>query len=265
MDLGLSGRVAIVTGGSQGIGKATAWRLAQEGARVAICARRQPLLEAAAAEIRSDTGGQVLPVAADVSRPEDVSRLVGTVAGEWGGVDILINNAGTSATGPFLGLSDEGWMQDLDMKLFAAIRCIREVAPYMQQRKWGRIVNLTTLAGRAPGPRSVPTSVTRAAGIALTKALSKEFAPDNILVNTVCIGVVKAGQHETKYLQAKAQDPSLTLDQFYDGMAKRAGTPLGRVGEALEAADVIVFLASDRASYITGVAINIDGGTSPVV
>jgi NAD(P)-dependent dehydrogenase (short-subunit alcohol dehydrogenase family) len=265
MDLGLSGRVAIITGGSEGIGKATAYRLAQEGARVAICARRRTVLEAAADEVRRGTEGQVLPVVADVSRPDDVKRLVQTVAAEWGGVDILVNNAGTSATGPFQELGDEGWMADLDLKLFGAIRCIREVLPYMKQQRWGRVVNLTNLAGRAPGTRSVPTSVTRAAGIALTKALSKEFAPDNILVNTVCIGVVKAGQHESRYQRARAQHPELTLDQFYEQMAQRAGVPLGRVGEAQEAADVIAFLVSERASYITGVAINIDGGTSPVV
>jgi len=265
MDLGLDRRVALITGGSQGIGKATALRLAAEGASVAICARGQDLLEAAADEIRRETGGRVLPVVADISRPDEVKRLVGAVIRDLGDIDILVNNAGTSATGPFLDTDDESWTRDLDVKLFGAIRCIREVVPHMQSQRWGRIVNLTNLAARAPAARSVPTSVTRAAGIALTKALSKEYAADNVLVNTVCIGLIKAGQHERRYSLALASDPNLTMDQFYDRMAQRAGNPMGRVGETREAADVITFLVSERASYITGVAINIDGGTSPVV
>ena len=265
MDLGLDGRVALITGGSQGIGKATALRLATEGVSVAICARRQGLLEAAADEVRRETGGRVLPVVADISRPDEVKRLIGAVTRELGEIDILVNNAGTSATGPFLDADDESWTRDLDVKLFGAIRCIREVVPHMKSQGWGRIVNLTNLAARAPAARSVPTSVTRAAGIALTKALSKEYAADNVLVNTVCIGLIKAGQHEHRYGLAKASDPGLTLEEFYDQMAHRAGNPMGRVGESREAADVIAFLVSERASYITGVAINIDGGTSPVV
>ncbi len=265
MELGLDGRVALITGGSEGIGKATAMRLAQEGAKVAICARREVVLQAAAEEIRGATEGVVLPIAADVSKPDEAKRLVGAVTDQLGAIDILVNNAGTSATGPFLELADEGWMADMDLKLFGAIRCIREVVPHMQSQRWGRIVNLTNLAAKAPGARSTPTSVTRAAGIALTKALSKEYGPDNILVNTVCIGLIKAGQHEHRYERARAQEPSLTLDEYYERMSSRAGVPLGRVGEASEAANVIAFLVSEAASYITGVAINIDGGNSPVV
>ena len=265
MDLGLQGRVAIITGGSQGIGRATALRLAQEGARVAICARTESVLEEAAAEIREQTGGDVLPVVADVSEVSEIQRLVQTVVERWDGVDILVNNAGTSAGGPFEEMTDEVWMADLDLKLFAAIRCTREVIPHMRRRGWGRVVNLTALAAKAPGARSAPSSVSRAAGVALTKALSKEFASENILVNTVLIGLVKAGQHERRYESARAKSPELTLDQYYAQMAQTSHVPLGRVGEAAEAADLIAFLVSERASYITGVAINIDGGTSPVV
>ena len=265
MDLGLQGRVAIITGASEGIGRATALRLAQEGARVAICARRENLLQKAAADIREQTGGELLPVVADVSKLTDIQRLVQTVVERWDGVDILVNNAGTSAAGPFQEVADEVWMADLELKLFAAVRCTREVIPHMRRRGWGRVVNLTALAAKAPGARSAPSSVSRAAGVALTKALSKEFAPENILVNTVCIGLVKAGQHERRYAQAQAQSPDLTLDQHYAQMAQTSQVPLGRVGEAAEAADLIAFLVSERASYITGVAINVDGGASPVV
>jgi NAD(P)-dependent dehydrogenase (short-subunit alcohol dehydrogenase family) len=239
--------------------------LAQEGARVAICARTESVLEEAAAEIREQTGGDVLPVVADVSEASEIQRLVETVVERWDGVDILVNNAGTSAGGPFEEMADEVWMADLNLKLFAAIRCTREVIPHMRRRGWGRVVNLTALAAKAPGARSAPSSVSRAAGVALTKALSKEFASENILVNTVCIGLVKAGQHERRYENARAKSPELTLDQYYAQMAQTSQVPLGRVGEAAEAADLITFLVSERASYITGVAINIDGGTSPVV
>ncbi|MCH7745194.1 MAG: SDR family oxidoreductase, partial [Chloroflexi bacterium] len=148
-------------------------------------------------------------------------------------------------------------------KLFGAIRCSRLAIPHMKAQGGGRIINITTPGGKAPAPRSVPTSVSRAAGIALTKEMSKDYAQDNILVNTVCIGLIKSGQHERRWEQQNAQNPSLTLDNWYDDMAKRV--PLGRVGEAEEAGDLIAFLASNRASYITGVAINIDGGTSSVV
>jgi 3-oxoacyl-[acyl-carrier protein] reductase len=265
MDLDINGRVAIITGGSEGIGKATALRLAHEGARVAICARRESVLEEAAAEIRKQTGGEVLPVVTDVSKFQDIQHLVQTVVDRWQGVDILVNNAGTSSAGPFEEMSDERWLTDLELKLFAAIRCTREVIPYMRKRNWGRVVNLTALGAKAPAARSGPSSVSRAAGVALTKALSKEFASENILVNTVCIGLVKAGQHEYRYTLAQDQRPGLTLNQFYDEMAQASQVPIGRVGEAEEAADLIAFLVSERASYITGVAINIDGGSSPVV
>ncbi|MBI4336274.1 MAG: SDR family oxidoreductase [Chloroflexi bacterium] len=264
MDLGISGRVALVTGGSQGIGRAAAHRLAQEGAKVVVCARDGARLGQVAEEVRHASRGEVLPVVADVSRAEDIQSLVRTAVERWGKVDILVNNAGTSAAGPFEQVSDKDWAADLDLKLLAAVRCTRAVLPYMKAQRWGRIINVTNLGGKAPGPRSLPTSVSRAAGIALTKALSKEYAEHNILVNTVCIGLIKSGQHERRYERARQRDASLTIEGFYAEMA-RGRVPLGRVGEAEEAGDVIAFLASERASYLTGTAINIDGGTSAVV
>ncbi|MBM3946062.1 MAG: SDR family oxidoreductase [SAR202 cluster bacterium] len=263
MDLGLKGRVAIVTGGSEGIGKAAALRMVAEGASVAIAARRREVLERAAEDIGRATEGEVMPVPTDVTKPDDVRRLVQMVVSRWGKVDILVNNAGTSAALPFESASDEEWAADLDLKLYGAIRCAREVLPYMRERRWGRIINVTAIGGRAPAARSVPTTVSRSAGIALTKVLSKEYAEHGILVNTVCIGLVKAAQHERRYEQLKRDDPSLTLDAYYREMGP--SVPLGRVGEAGEAGDVIAFLASERASYLTGIAINVDGGASPVI
>ena len=263
MDLGLDGKVALVTGGSEGIGKAAALRLAAEGGKIVVCARRADVLDRAAQEIRDTTGGEVKAHQADVTVPAQVQGLVDGAVATYGRLDILVNNAGTSAGGYFGDVDDEAWQADLDLKLYAAIRCSRLAIPHMRAQGGGRIINVTNLGGKAPGARSVPTSVSRAAGIALTKALSKDYAADNILVNTVCIGLIKSGQHQRRFEAAKAVTPGLTLDGWYTEMGQ--ATPLGRVGESGEAGDVIAFLASDRASYVTGVAINIDGGTSAVV
>ncbi len=263
MDLGLTDRVAIVTGGSDGIGKATAISLAREGARVAICARGVEKLEAAAKEVRESTGGDVLPVPCDVTDEGQVAAMVARVVEQWGGVDILVNNAGTSAAQRFEDVSDETWDIDLGIKVHGAIYCARAVLPHMKAAGGGRVINVTTPGGKAPGGSSLPTSLSRAAGLALTKALSRDYAADNILVNTVCIGLIKSGQHERRYELAQERDPSMQLDDWYARMGERV--PLGRVGEAHEAGDVICFLASQRASYLTGTAVNIDGGTSPVL
>ncbi len=265
MDLGLKGKVALITGGSEGIGKAAALSLAAEGAIVVICGRREDALRKAVAEIRTATGGEVMGIQADVTRVEDIDRLFESTIASYKRLDILVNNAGVSNAGKLEDKTDEQWQADLDLKLFAAIRCSRKAVPYMRRNRWGRIVNVTSIGGRTPGAGSLPTSVSRAAGIALTKAMSKEFAGENILVNTVCIGLVKSGQHDRAWQKAAAAEPSLTLDKFYETMARVDGIPLGRVGEAREAGDMIAFLASERASYITGTAINIDGGESPVV
>ncbi len=264
MDLGLTGKVAIVTGGSDGIGKAAATSMAAEGAKVAIVARTQADLDAAAADIKSETGNNdVLGIAADVTDEAQVQSMVDTVVGTWGGLDILVNNAGTSSAGKFETVTNETWETDLGIKVYGAIHCSRAAIPHLKQRGGGRIINTTTPGGKASPGGSLPTSLSRAAGISLTKAMSKDYAADNILVNTICVGVLKSRQHRRRWDAAHAQDSSLTLDRFYENMGGRV--PLGRVGEAREAGDVIAFLASDRASYITGASINVDGGSSPVV
>ena len=260
MDLGLKDKVAIVTGGSEGIGKATAISMANEGAKVVICARTQQTLDDAAKEISDITGSNVLTISADVRDPEQIEKAIQNTISAFGRLDIVVNNAGTSAGGNFETVDDEAWRNDMDLKFYAAIRFSRLAIPHMKEVGGGRIINVTNLGGKQPGPNSVPTSVTRAAGIALTKALSKDLAKHNILVNTVCIGTVKAGQHERRAAQIRTEDPSMTIDAFYGQRAQNF--PLGRVGEPNEAGDVICFLASDRASYLTGTSINIDGGTS---
>ena len=256
LDLELKGKVAIVTGGSDGLGRASAERLASEGALVAICARRAEHLARAAEAIRARTGGRVFATAADVSRSEQVDAFVDAVVAEFGGVDILVNNAGTSAAASFEEVDDTAWAADIDLKLMSAVRFSRRVIPLMRARGGGRIVNVTIVGAKAPAARALPTSVTRAAGVNLTKSLANEYAREGILVNTICLGLVKSAQWERR---AGAGE----VDALYRKMGERV--PLGRMGEAEEFADLVAFLVSALAAYITGAAINFDGGMSGVV
>jgi len=254
----LAGKVAIVTGGTEGIGRATALKLAQEGASIALCSRRKDKVDQVGAEIAKATGAPVLAIAADMSKSADIDAFMQAVIERYGRIDILVNNAGTSMRGKFLEVDDAMWAGDLELKVFGAIRCSRLAIPHMKKQGGGRIVNITISGAKQPGAESMPTSVSRAAGLAITKALSKEFAADNILVNTICIGKIKSGQHERRYTR-----DGQTADQYYGTLAK--DIPMKRVGEAEEVANVIAFLASDAASYVTGSSINLDGGISGVL
>lgn len=260
MDLGLQGKRAIITGGSKGIGLATALALAAEGAQVAIVARGEGPLREAAAAIRAKTGVDPLVLVADVASGEEARRAVEQAAEHFGGLDILVNNAGTSAAGPFEQVEAETWGADLDLKVLGAVNFSRAAVPHLRKAGGGAILNVTAISGKAPGPSSLPTSVSRAAGLALTKAMSKDLATDRIRVNAVCIGLVRSDQIERKWRQAA---PDLTWEQF--ATDPRHGIPLGRIGHTEEAAKVIAFLVSEAASYVTGTAVNIDGGTSAVL
>jgi NAD(P)-dependent dehydrogenase (short-subunit alcohol dehydrogenase family) len=259
LELGLNGKVALVTGGSEGIGRATARLLAAEGANVAICARGQEALDDAAADVKAATGRSILALPCDVTKPEDLDRVISRTTAEFGPITLLVNNAGTSAASPFPAVTDESWEGDIDLKLMAAIRASRLVVPAMQEAGGGSIVNVTAISGKHPGAGSMPTSVSRAAGIALTKGMSKDLAGSNIRVNAVCIGLIKSRQIG-RFATARGGG---SAEEGYAAMGKTV--PLGRVGEAEEAANAIVFLLSEAASYITGIALNIDGGTSSAV
>lgn len=260
MDLELKGKIAAVTGGSEGTGFHTALRLGLEGALVSVCARRGAVLERAAEKLRAESGAQVLAVQADVSQPDDCRRFIDESARHFDGLDILVNNAGRGAAAPFESVDEDGWTADLDLKVHAAIRCARAAIPYLRARGGGRIVNITTPGGKYSQGSSLPTSLSRAAGIALTKAMSKDLAPDGILVNTVCLSNIKTAQGERVW---RASGSSLSLEEYFEAQGKQIS--LDRMGEPGEVADLVAFLVSARAAFITGTAINIDGGDSPVV
>jgi NAD(P)-dependent dehydrogenase (short-subunit alcohol dehydrogenase family) len=257
MELGLSGKVIVVTGASDGLGLALGRRLVAEGAAVVACARDQRRLEAAVTTM-AGTDGQVLAVPADVSVPDDLARLVSATEDRFGRLDGVVNNAGRHAAAPLADSDDDLWRGDLDLKLMGAVRLTRLALPLLS-RRGGAVVNTLATAGKAPGAGSTPTAVSRAAGLAFTKAMSKELGPRGVRVNAVVIGLLKSGQWVRR-----AQAAGVTEDELYATMARDSAIPLGRVGEADDFADLAAFLLSDRAAYLSGAAINLDGGLCPV-
>jgi NAD(P)-dependent dehydrogenase (short-subunit alcohol dehydrogenase family) len=235
-----------------------ATRFAESGAEVAIVARGRDALDEAVETISSTARGRVVSVAGDVAVAEDIQRAYDEAMRAFGRVDIVVNNAGTSRTGIFDAISDEVWQHDFDQKLFAAIRLTRLVWPQMKKRQWGRVINVLNIGAKAPRPGTFPTCVTRAAGMALTKALAGEGAPYNVLVNALLVGFIDSAQ-----VPHMAANAGLSLREFV--LKRSKDIPLGRPGRTEEFANLACFLASDAASYVTGTAINVDGGSSPVV
>ena len=265
MNISLDGRAALITGGSLGLGRAMAVAFAKAGADVAIAARRQEGLDRARDEIVSAAKAagrspQVRGYACDVRDAAQITRLFESAHRELGKVDIIVNNAGTSRTGKFEEITDEIWQEDFDLKLFAAIRLSRLAFPAMKARRWGRIINVLNIGAKAPPPGGAPTAVTRAAGMALTKVLAGEGAPYNVLVNALCAGFFVSDQWVQRH---KREAPDQEFARYLDEKARPV--PVGRFGQPEEFANLACFLASDAASYITGTAINVDGGRSPVV
>lgn len=261
MDLELQGKVALVTGASYGIGQGIARGLAREGAKLALCARGEEKLNHIASELKG-TGTEVLPIVADVTNTEDVDGAVKKTLDGFGCVDILVNNAGGMVRGKFTEATDEAWQLGMELNLYSIVRFCRRVIPGMQERKWGRIINISSVWGHQPGVTPV-YNTSKASVITLSKSLSNEFAADNILVNSVCPGgIITPAWIETAEILAQKRG---TTWQDEINKLGRQWAPLGRYGEIDEVADVVVFLASERASYITGAAINVDGGTTKSV
>ena len=255
MDLELAGKVVLITGGTDGLGLALATRLAAEGAAVAICGRDEERRRAAESALQS-AGGDVLAVRADVSTPSDLEAFADAAVARWGRIDGVVHNAGRAAAGTLESIDDDTWESDVQLKLMAAVRLTRLTLPHLRASH-GAVLFTLAMAAKAPGAASEPSSVTRAAGMALMKALSKELAPDGIRVNAVLIGLIESGQW------ARRASSAAELEAFYTQFARDAGIPLGRFGRAEEFADLGCFLLSTRASYLTGAAINLDGGLSP--
>ncbi len=258
MDLELAGKVVLITGGTDGLGLALATQLAAEGAAVALCGRDEERLATAEQVVRS-AGSDVLAQRADVSRVGDLEAFVDAAVARWGRIDGVVHNAGRASSGAIETIDDAIWESDFQLKLMAAVRLTRLALPQLRASR-GAILFTLALSAKAPGASSEPSSVTRAAGMALMKALSKELAPDGIRVNAVLIGFIESGQWVRMAGGSEAE-----LRAFYDRFAEDAGIPLGRFGRATEFADLGSFLLSSRASYLTGTAINLDGGLSPVV
>ena len=257
MDLQLQGKVFLITGGSSGLGRALAERLVGEGATVALMARGVERLAEAAGALR-ESGGEVLDFAGDVRQLEDLTRFLELASARWGRIDGVVNNAGELSGGSFAEHDDSVWEADLALKLMGAVRLTRLALPALRESR-GAVLNTLAISGKAPDAMTTPTSVSRAAGLALTKALSRELAPEGIRVNAVLIGFVESGQ-----LERYAAAAGITPQQYYERMVATSGIPLGRVGRPHEFADLASFLLSPRASYITGTAVNLDGGLSPV-
>jgi NAD(P)-dependent dehydrogenase (short-subunit alcohol dehydrogenase family) len=258
MDLELRGKVVLITGGTDGLGLGLASQLVAEGASVAVCGRDPDRLSSAEDALRRP-GGDALAQRVDVTVPDQLAAFVDAAMARWGRVDGVVHNAGRASAGAIESIDDAVWESDFQLKLMAAVRLTRLTLPQLRIHQ-GSILFTLALAAKAPGRSSEPSSVTRAAGMALMKALSKELAPDGVRVNAVLIGLIESGQ----WVRA-AQSADLELQEFYERFAKDSAIPLGRFGRAREFGDLGCFLLSPRASYLTGTAINLDGGLSPAV
>jgi 3-oxoacyl-[acyl-carrier protein] reductase len=263
MDLGLKGKVAVVAGASRGLGRAIAEGLAAEGVRVAICSRSADAVTAAASEISGtatcrEAGGDVLAVAADVGRAEDVDRVMAQTLDRWGRLDVLVTNAGGPPSGPAAGLTDAQWMSAVDGLLLSVVRLCRAAIPVMQRQRWGRIIHITSYTVKHPLPNLALSNAVRLAVVGLAKTQAIELGPHNILVNAICPGPI-ATDRLTDLTQQYATRGNISVDEARERLWL-SQIPLGRLGHPREFADLAVFLASERASFITGCTIQIDGG-----
>jgi 3-oxoacyl-[acyl-carrier protein] reductase len=257
MDTGLKNRVAIVAASSQGIGRATAEAFAAEGCRVAMCARNSKTLQAAAESIRKQHQVDVFTQAVDVTDAAAVHQFVDAVVAEFGGVDICVTNAGGPPAKGFLAASIEEWKKAVDLNFLSTVYFAREVIPHMQRKHWGRFITITSITTKQPVADLVLSNAVRAAVVGLVKSLANEFGKDGILVNNVGPGFT-ATDRLKELAKTRAAASGKTEKETFEGWA--ADAPLKRLGEPREVADAIVWLASERASYVTGQTVLVDGG-----
>lgn len=257
MDLGLRNKVALVAAASKGLGKAVALGLAREGAHVAIFSRDRARIETAAKEINAATGAQVLALVADAMRLDDVQRAVDETVKNFGTLHIVVTNAGGPPTGEFVTLTDEQWQTAVDLTLMSAVRLSRAAIPHMQKQNWGRILHLGSLTIKQPYENLMLSNSIRAAVLGLAKTQANELAKYGILVNMVSPGVIETDR-VVQLMESRAKRNGTTAREEY-ALAENK-VPLGRVGQTEEFANVVVFLASERASFITGAHLIVDGG-----
>ena len=257
MDLGLKGRVAVVTGASQGIGKAIALSLSQEGSAVTICARNESLLAKTAGEIQAQTGNEVLPIRADVAKHGEIEAVVDATYHNFNRIDVLVNNTGGPPSTTFEETSYQNWEETFDSLFMSVVRACRAVIPHMQKARWGRIINMTSFVAKQPADRLILSNAIRAGVLGLSKSLSNELAPYGILVNAVCPGWTLTARVE-ELARNRARAEAKTSDEIMKSWENQI--PLKRLGQPQEIADLVVFLASERASYITGAVVQVDGG-----
>lgn len=257
MDLGIKDKVAVVGASSKGLGKAVALGLAREGVKLTLCARGKDDLDQASREIVSETGADVLAIECDVSKTADIQKVVDETVKKYKRIDILVNNAGGPPTGTFLDFSLEDWQKAIELNLFSTITFSRAALPLMKANKWGRIVNITSVAVKQPIDGLILSNTARAGVIGLAKTLSNEFGPYNITVNNVCPGRILTDRI-THLAGEKAKREGTSVEDALAAM--ETDVPLRRIGKPEELASLVVFLASERASYITGTTIQVDGG-----
>ena len=257
MDLGLAGRVAVIGGGSKGLGRACADSLAQEGANLVICSRNAEELESAAAEIRAASGVQVLAVPGDLSRLDDIQRLVQAAVDNFGRLDIAVANSGGPPSGRAVDTDEETWSRSIDMALSFFIRMGREATPHMRQQKWGRVVNILASTVYQPIDNLVTSGVTRMGAVAYAKSLADEVGRDNVLVNNVAPGFLMT-ERMRHIFETRAGETGQSVDTVLEAGASRI--PVGRFGRPEELGDFVAYLCSDKNTYVTGTTILIDGG-----
>ncbi len=257
MELGLRNKTALIAASSRGLGRATALELALEGCDVVVTARGEDALRQAAEEIRARSGRQVVAVLADVSVAADIDHLVQEALGQLGHIDILVNNAGGPRPGTFTDMADEDWLAAIDLNLMSAVRLIERLLPGMRQRGWGRIINITSLSVKQPLSNLILSNTARAGVVAMAKTLAGQVAAEGITVNNVCPGYTLTDRvHDI--VTRRAQNEGRSPQEILDEMAQEI--PMHRLGRPEELAALIAFLASERASYLTGATIQCDGG-----
>lgn len=258
MDLGLKDKVALVAASSQGLGKAVAMAMAKEGAKVVICSRNQDRLNSAQEEIQKAVNSQITAIKADLTNKEDIKSLVSQTVSYFGSIDILVNNAGGPPAGFFGDMTDETWFAGIELTLMSSVRLTREVLPLMRKQKWGRIINITSVSVKQPINELLLSNSLRLSVVGWAKTLANQVASEGILINNVCPGWTRTDR-VVEIFDARAASQGTTAEAVEKSITSTI--PMGRLGKPEELANLVTFLASEKASYITGTSIQVDGGS----